>query len=78
MNNSYEQYNLLAGLFYYPEPGFAKVAQTVQNYLDDHYPSAGVELKIFTDFILQASRIELEELFVRDVIIIQDYVLVAN
>ncbi|NOG44976.1 MAG: hypothetical protein HND50_07080 [Calditrichaeota bacterium] len=65
MNNSYEQYSLLADLFYYPIAGFSDVAGKAQAYLDEHYPIAGNELRKFTDFVLQASQIELEELFTR-------------
>ncbi len=65
MSNSFEQYNLMAGLFYYPEPGYADITKKAQTYLDEHYPDAGIELKRFTDFALQASQIELEELFTR-------------
>jgi nitrate reductase molybdenum cofactor assembly chaperone len=65
MNNSFEQYNLLSYLFYYPGPGFQESVKKAQAYLDEYYPAAGTELKIFTDFVLQASQIELEELFTR-------------
>ncbi len=64
-SNSYEQYNLLADLFYYPESGFIEKLNKVQAFLDKNYTKAGAELKIFTDVALQLSQIELEELFTR-------------
>ena len=65
MDQSFEHYNILAGLFAYPDSNFPANVKQVQKYLDQNYPKAGAELKKFTKFVSNASQTELEELFTR-------------
>ena len=65
MDQSFEHYNILAGLFAYPDSNFPANVKQVQKYLDQNYPKAGAELKNFTKFVSNASQTELEELFTR-------------
>ncbi len=65
MKPSFEHYSQLAGLFYYPESGYSETVKNVQAFLDLQYPEAGAELEVFTNFVSNASQLELEELFTR-------------
>lgn len=65
MSESFEQYSKLSGLFAYPQPGFQKTVHDVQLFLDEHYPRAGAELKIFSKFVAGTSQEILEELYNR-------------
>jgi nitrate reductase assembly molybdenum cofactor insertion protein NarJ len=64
-NRSFEHYDQLANLFYYPGPKFPHIVEKVQSFLDERYPGAGAEFKPFFTFVSQASQHELEELFTR-------------
>ncbi len=65
IDSTYRQYDLLAGLFMYPQPGFAGIVNYAQVYLNEHYPKAAEELSDFTEFVAGASQNVLEELFTR-------------
>ncbi len=65
IDNTYRQYDLLAGLFMYPQPGFAGIVDYAQAYLNERYPKAAKELADFTEFVAGASQNVLEELFTR-------------
>lgn len=65
LDNTYRQYDLLAGLFMYPVGGFSGIVNYVQAYLHEHYPKAANELSDFTAFVSGATQNELEELFTR-------------
>ncbi len=65
MDNSIAHYELIAGLFEYPDPGFSERVAEIQAFLDDRYPSAGGTLRPFTQFISEATLLEAEELYVR-------------
>ena len=65
MEKSIDHYQLIAGLFEYPEPDFPERAKEIQAQLDTRYPEAGEMLRPFTQFISAASLLEMEELFVR-------------
>ncbi len=65
IDSTYRQYDLLAGLFMYPEPGFTGIVNYVQAYLHENYPKAAKELDVFTAFVSGATQNEMEELFTR-------------
>lgn len=65
MEKSFDHYSKLAELFEYPGPAFPKTVNQIQVLLDQQYPDAGKELKIFTEFVSKATEIQLEELFTR-------------
>lgn len=65
MDNSITHYELIAGLFEYPDPGFPVTVGKIQALLDDRYPTAGEMLRPFAQFVSDASLLETEELFVR-------------
>jgi len=65
MNKSYEHYDRLSALFAYPQPGFPQAVEKIQTFLDENYPKAGAEMKIFSEFVASASQEVLEELYNR-------------
>ena len=65
MNDAFEQYDRISGLFSYPQPGYPQTVKKIQIFLEEHYPEAGAELKIFSDFVATASQEVLEELYNR-------------
>ncbi len=58
-------YDLIAGLFEYPESDFAQTVGEIQTQLDARYPEAGELLRSFTQLVSTASILEIQELFVR-------------
>lgn len=58
-------YQLLAGLFEYPDGNFVGKVQKAQDVLNEKYPEAGKLLQPFTDCISKVTSIEREELFTR-------------
>ena len=65
MEKSFDHYSKFAELFIYPGNGFPQTVKQVQALLDQQYPLAGTELKIFSEFVSNATQTELEELFTR-------------
>ena len=65
MNTKLKHYIIMAELFEYPDDRFAEKVETVQQFLDAHYPEAAEMLREFTALSSRASRIEMEELFTR-------------
>ena len=65
MENSIAHYDLIAGLFEYPEQDFPDRVNKIQDLLDTRYPEASEMLRPFTRYISEASLLEMEELFVR-------------
>ncbi len=60
-----KHYELLAGLFNYPDNEFPAEVQKIQEYLDEQYPAAGKKLQEFSTFISTASLTRMEELYTR-------------
>ncbi len=58
-------YELLAQLFEYPEEGFERKVEEVQEFLDKKYPEAGKNLRAFTEYMFQLPTIKQQELFIR-------------
>jgi len=65
MSDSFGHYNGLADLFSYPDAGFAQKVQKVQAFLDEACGEAAENLREFTNFVSQASLLELEEVYTR-------------
>jgi nitrate reductase assembly molybdenum cofactor insertion protein NarJ len=65
MKKSIADYELIAGLFEYPDPGFPGTVTEIQAHLDDRYPVAGEMLRPFAQFVSEASLLDIEELFIR-------------
>ncbi|MCA9734963.1 MAG: hypothetical protein H6696_14900 [Deferribacteres bacterium] len=65
MLNSFEQYSKLAELLVYPGPDFKEQVKEVTLWLDQRYPEPAAHLHKFSDFVANATQIELEELYTR-------------
>ena len=65
MNDSSTRYATLAGLFSYPDASFGDKVARIQAFLDENCPDAAAELREFTEYASQASRIDIEELYTR-------------
>lgn len=65
MMKSYSHYDRLALLFTYPGRDYPVDVRKVQAELDTAYPTAGVELQGFTNFVCSATEIGLQELYTR-------------
>ena len=65
MNDSYEHYVQLAGLFTYPDARFAGNVFEVQTLLDEKCLEAAKQLRAFTELTAQTSLMDLEELYTR-------------
>ena len=65
MNNSYEHYVQLAGLFTYPDAHFVGNVLEIQTLLDEKCVEAADQLRVFTELAAQTSLVDLEELYTR-------------
>jgi len=65
MSDTHGDYTRLVGLFSYPDAEFAGKVREVQAFLDGSCADAADELREFTEFVSQASLVELEELYTR-------------
>lgn len=61
----YCHYNILADVFRYPEEDFPVVVNRCQQFLEQTYPEAAMELSIFANYIHHHSRDEQEELYTK-------------
>lgn len=60
-----KQYSLLAELFKYPEDDFIHHLKDNQHFLDRHYPEAGKELRLFSEYMNNCRPDERKELFTK-------------
>ena len=60
-----QHYTLLSKLFKYPEKDYISKLDLVQKYLDEFYPIAGNELKVFSEYIHTRTLDERQELFTK-------------
>jgi len=60
-----QHYTLLSELFKYPEKDYISKLDLVQKYLDEFYPIAGNELKVFSEYIHTRTLDERQELFTK-------------
>ena len=60
-----EHYSLLANLFRYPEEDFMFHLTAIQDFLDKSYPEAGNELRLFSEYMINCSSDNKQELFTK-------------
>lgn len=60
-----KHYTLLSKLFKYPEDGFIEDVVNCMNYLEDFYPEAAGELKVFFEYMSHCTLDERQELFTK-------------
>lgn len=65
MTVNLEHYITIADLFEYPDEGFSERVSIAQKLLDLKYPEAGSDLKSFTEFALNTTLDEKQEIYTR-------------
>ncbi|MFA7327501.1 MAG: hypothetical protein WC121_12600 [Candidatus Kapaibacterium sp.] len=65
MTDNYSHYELLSGLFLFPVQGFADYSESVQEFVQEHYPELAGQLEQFTEYTRDMKLLDQQELYTR-------------